>query len=334
MNENGFYDTIYYSGPNCFLYTWTVQDFGKIKRSMNGSQILLPDCIKTEFTLCKLLDCFRLSMKSPCNTLTCNVTFFNCIGVALFSRSLKKSAERVEMEYYYCMLMAFKEEAYKELQNLPKDILVIVCDISQSEEQTKQFALRKGSSRNGYLDYLQMLAADLRNATEDFSREKLSLCVGNEIEFINKAVLCSRSRVFAKMFECDMREKKETVVTITDVSMHVLKSLVSFLYTGIVPDRDCSFLCELYSAADKYDIPDLREECHRQLVSKFTPDNVCDIMEMSNKYSDEHLKFSAMLYIGSNLKSVVTTESWKDLMHYDPKVALDVIDFLYLVIDR
>ncbi|GFV47669.1 speckle-type POZ protein [Trichonephila clavipes] len=194
----------------------------------------------------------------------------------------------------------------------------------------KRVAIRQGASENAYLSYLKNLAEDFKSKPDKLSKEKVTLRVGDDTEVVNKAVLCSRSPVFARMLESDMREKQENCVTIDDVKMEAVRGLISYLYSGIVPKTDTYFLYDLYLLANKYDISELGDECRHLLVSNFTVENVCEVLSLSSMCSDDYLKFSAMLFMGSNLRQVVTTLGWKDLMINEPKTALKVADFFHL----
>ncbi|GIY39484.1 speckle-type POZ protein [Caerostris extrusa] len=83
-----------------------------------------------------------------------------------------------------------------------------------------------------HLKYLKAMAASIKNLPDALAEEKVDLCIGSEIETVNKAILCAQSSVFLKMFQNKMQESKQNTVTIEDIRMPVLKSLISFLYTG------------------------------------------------------------------------------------------------------
>ena len=88
---------------------------------------------------------------------------------------------------------------------------------------------------------------------ELFQSGKLSdvtLLVGDIELKAHKAILSTRSPVFAAMFEHDCKEKHESQVTISDVHVDVLKELLLFIYTGNVVNMK-KFPGELLAAVDK-----------------------------------------------------------------------------------
>ncbi|GIX95459.1 BTB domain-containing protein [Caerostris darwini] len=163
-------------------------------------------------------------------------------------------------------------------------------------------------SRNNHLEYLKALAADIKNLPVDVVKETVDFCVGDKVETVNKAVLCARSPVFSKMFQNEMEEHQKNTVTIEDIRMPVLKSLVSFLHTGKLQDNDLEFLCDVYYAAHKYDISELRHACCVLLMPKVTVENVFDLLKMSNSYQDGSFKISMMVFICQNFETIFSKE--------------------------
>ncbi|GBO16777.1 hypothetical protein AVEN_260054-1 [Araneus ventricosus] len=132
------------------------------------------------------------------------------------------------------------------------------------------------------------------------------------------------------MFEADMKELKEKTVTITDIKMPVLKTLVSYLYSGFLPDCDFHFLCDLYYAASKYDITELQLACIRLLLGKVTLKNIFRVLKLSLSHNDELLKSVAMTLLSANIETIILTPHWKNLMHDDPEIALEASTFFDL----
>ncbi|GFY68444.1 speckle-type POZ protein [Trichonephila inaurata madagascariensis] len=216
MAENSCCDSIYHARPAHFLYTWKVEDFNKIDRTLNGKDLLLPNGENCSFSFDRLVDCLRLSMKSSSCSLACDVTLFTCNGKALFRSKFFKFSEKKE-KYVYSIRLELNKEDNKKLHALPKDILFIVCDVCDSEAMQKRLSIRQGASENAYLSYLKNLAEDFKSKPDELFFEKVTLCVGEDTEVVNKVVLCSRSPVFSTMLECNMREKEENCVTIDDI---------------------------------------------------------------------------------------------------------------------
>ncbi|GFV47667.1 hypothetical protein TNCV_1708631 [Trichonephila clavipes] len=55
-------------------------------------------------------------------------------------------------------------------------------------KESKRFSNCQGGSENSYLNYLQKLAADIKNTPEDILKENMTLRVGDDTEVGDKAV--------------------------------------------------------------------------------------------------------------------------------------------------
>jgi hypothetical protein len=65
-----------------------------------------------------------------------------------------------------------------------------------------------------------------------------------------------QSKVFERMFLCGMVESSASAVTVDDISSQVMEQLIRFLYLG---NAELESVAEdLFVAADKYDIEDLK----------------------------------------------------------------------------
>ncbi|XP_037817214.1 protein roadkill-like [Lucilia sericata] len=87
----------------------------------------------------------------------------------------------------------------------------------------------------------------------------------------HKAILSARSEVFAALFDHKMKENDENCVAITDVDSAVCEEMLRFIYSGKVKNLSTT-LEQLLIAADKYQLPDLKSECERQLYTEFNLD--------------------------------------------------------------
>ncbi|GBN26353.1 hypothetical protein AVEN_179928-1, partial [Araneus ventricosus] len=216
------------------------------------------------------------------------------------------------------------DEDFQKLQNSSG---IITCRMILSTAVNPVLANISSSTSARNSEYLKSLEADLKNYSIAFSKEKVSLRVGQETEIVNKAVLCARSPVFAKVFASDMREHKNNTIIITDIKMPVLRSLVSFLCSGLLPDCDFDFLCDLYYAANKYDIRELHQACIKLFLYKITLGNIVRVLKLSSSYNDDLLMSAAMTLISANIETIILTSDWKDLMCDDPEMALKASTF-------
>ena len=95
------------------------------------------------------------------------------------------------------------------------------------------------------------LSTDLGKLLEEGLFSDITLMAGDQRFPVHKALLASRSPVFAGMFRhIEMEESKQGVVQIKDLQPEVLKEMLKFIYTGKASQLE-NMADELLSAADK-----------------------------------------------------------------------------------
>jgi speckle-type POZ protein len=101
-----------------------------------------------------------------------------------------------------------------------------------------------------------------------------------EVLKAHKFILAARSPVFFTMLTSEMKEARESIVTVPDCNAEVLKALLSFIYSGNVKNID-ETARELIYAAEKYQLKVLKEMCIESIVTSMTKDNVVESLIIS-----------------------------------------------------
>ena len=95
------------------------------------------------------------------------------------------------------------------------------------------------------------LFTDLGKLLEEGLFSDITLIVGDQRFPVHKALLASRSPVFAGMFRhIEMEENKQGIVQIKDLEPDVLKEMLKYIYTGKASQLE-TMASDLLSAADK-----------------------------------------------------------------------------------
>jgi len=141
---------------------------------------------------------------------------------------------------------------------------------------------------------------------------------------VHKIILAGRSPVFEKMLTVDMKEKKEGVVKIIDMSKETLEAMLEFLYTS-----KCSNFTEnpeaVYAAAHAYQIAGFKSLIGKELGKTLTKENVCERLMLSDLYSEENLKQKCLTFIVKNVDDIIFSAPFKDIADNRPSVYYDVI---------
>ena len=169
----------------------------------------------------------------------------------------------------------------------------------------------------------------LKSLFEDKVFADVTILCGDESFDAHKAILASQSPVLRKMFEVEMKEKHSNVIEIVDLDPSVVSDLLSFLYTGTVPNMKENAE-ELLKAADMYEMPHLFSACEAMLQSSLNDANVVQSLIRADMHNAAHLKTACLSYIRGNSTTVYKSSQWKHLQeNYDKHSALlmEMLDF-------
>lgn len=128
----------------------------------------------------------------------------------------------------------------------------------------------------------------------------------------HKAILSSRSPVFDKMFEHEMREKRENVVKISDLEDIVLENVLQYVYTGRTKNVK-THAAKLMAAADKYQLDGLKSICADELLRGISVDNAVNILVLADLYNMAGFKLKVIDFVNEHAKRVVDTPAFKAL---------------------
>ncbi|GBN54096.1 Speckle-type POZ protein [Araneus ventricosus] len=317
-----------------YFFTWSVPNVSSINNlNANTVEYAMKNGYTYNGTLNVSKDKIRFSIVSTSPYLKCFVSMFIGSKTLLLSNSSNTPKRNYySCRYNYCydfVPLSSGDEAFQKLKQHPNNTLVLICRMIHRENDlsTRSVKTPVNTSTNSLYN-LKTLAAAFRNSSESSSKENVLLRVGKETETVSKVVLCARSPVFAKMFQSDMRELRSNTVTVTDIKMPVLKVLVSFLYTGELPNVDFDFLFDLYYASDKYDVADLRQLCADLLLPQISMENVIRVWKFAYSHDDALLKSTAIASIATNFEKWFSTIEWKNLVNDEPEIAAEVLNFL------
>ncbi|GBN81285.1 TD and POZ domain-containing protein 3 [Araneus ventricosus] len=318
-----------------YFFTWSIPEVSLINdlnvstekfKMLNGNTYYA--------SLCGSKDKITFSIASNAIKLKCFVSMIIGSKTLLLSNSLNLptstsvySPRLPTYRYYNLVKLSSEDESFQKLKKHPNNTIAFICKIIYPGSVSTGSVQTSGNTSTDSLYNLRSLGAAFRNSSESSLKEKVLLRVDEETETVSKAVLCARSPVFAKMFENDMREVKENVVTVTDIKMPVLKVLISFLYTGKLSNCDFDSLCDIYYAADKYDVAGLRQICVDLLIPQISMENIHRVMKLAFSHNDELLKSTVMALIATNIETWFSTNEWINLLNDEPKIAAEVLIF-------
>lgn len=206
---------------------------------------------------------------------------------------------------------------------LPNGKLKILCEISLSHQVN---IYDKGQVGEAELTVYKK--GTLAMLAELFHSEKFTdviLAPSDKPEELkaHKAIICASSPVFTAMFEHATEERREGRVEIVDVTYDILKEMLRFIYTGEVDNLE-THAEELYEAANKYCLDDLKQLCERTLIKRITTTNVCQYLKLFDMFNSKNMKTKCINFIANNGPDVMVTKGWEELMEGNPVLVEEV----------
>ena len=110
---------------------------------------------------------------------------------------------------------------------------------------------------------------------------------------------------------------------INDFTAETVETMVYFLYNEKVLDEKMINV-DLLRLAEKYNIKSLLDFCAKHLEENLSLENALDVLITSHLTHQKSLFNAATNFVNDNRGHLVQTDSWKELMEANPKLANDV----------
>nr|XP_021002439.2 speckle-type POZ protein B-like [Parasteatoda tepidariorum] len=206
-----------------------------------------------------------------------------------------------------------------------KDVALDQCinaEIVPVQNSSRELVTETRSDDNTPLECLQELSVNLKNLLDQAVGTDITIHVDGVSMKAHKMILRARSPVFEKMFGHDTSEAVQNEIDIKDIRAPMMKEFLTFLYTGAIENHDFDDACDLYYAADKYEVLSLRNACKKDLLRHLQVDNACQLLSLATNHGEESLKKEILEFIKNNFKAIVLTKSFEELAKYDANLVV------------
>jgi len=227
----------------------------------------------------------------------------------------------------FAKFVSHSELRHPQLNLLPNDTLTILCEISITGDNvvtsgtTRPVHGRAGRAQ----EPMSCLANDICAL---FKQGKLAdctvACEGREFR-CHKNILAGRSTVFDAMFTHDMEENRNSKVDIVDLDGDTVHDMIVYIYSGKVTDMEDK-ATGLLSAAEKYDLKELKTMCETALCDTITQDNVLDLLVLADLHGACTLRSLALKFIVDNGKEIVAQIGWRQKLKVYPEIMADMFE--------
>ncbi|KAJ8675662.1 hypothetical protein QAD02_011448 [Eretmocerus hayati] len=181
--------------------------------------------------------------------------------------------------------------------------LTIICElINYVDDEESIFESEYPTRLKEFDDFEKLIDND------EFSDVVLEM--ENKKLYAHKSILANKSQVFTAMFTHSMKEKEQDLVEIEDVSYDVMKELLRYIYSGKVNDLG-KIAKDLFVAADKYLIENLKKVCENYLVHHTNAENVFEYLNFASVHNALALRQHCLEFIKFNVKKVGEKTNFK-----------------------
>ena len=125
-------------------------------------------------------------------------------------------------------------------------------------------------------------------------------------------VLCAASPFFFNALNSEMKEKKEGLIRLEEMSKDVMEEVLEYLYTGRV-DLNEATACDLMAVADYLLLPALKELCGNVIAQALSYSSCIAAYYLAVRYRCEELQKKAKDFILANFVAVAETEDFLNL---------------------
>jgi hypothetical protein len=202
----------------------------------------------------------------------------------------------------------------KAKTRLPKGALKLKCNFTIYVDEISSIE-NEGSS----------LCSNMYNLlTEGFLQDFNIKCEGKDF-LCHQAILATRSDVFKAMLTTESDEKKKGEVEIKDCSADTIPLLLEFMYTDFIDDDRDYNSTELLILADKYQVVRLKNKCQVALSKTVDKNNAIQLLSIASLYSAKVLMLNAAKVVANNIKELVGSEDWKQMVATNPQAMEAII---------
>lgn len=311
-----------------YVFKWIFENFSQSENLLYKSECFSFPYVRNTFTVKKCLknnciDAVQVDIDST-SDIKCEVYFSNQEGKVI--KPPNTGSDSRNAKFKYCYGFCLEQEILKRENYLKNDCLTVIGVIKSKEIIIREYYSYCPRFKSPS-DYLEVLASDLNGLDAQILNEKIQILINGEPMQASRCILCCRSAIIEHKYNIAKDSVKDlpVIINIDDVPYAIFTRVVSFLCTGTVHDENFQELCELYDAANKYGICELRDACGDLLWSKLTIQDACRILILSDRHDDYYLKSSLLAYFKFHFENIIWTSGWQNMMFENPLLAMEVI---------
>ncbi|XP_047082809.1 BTB/POZ and MATH domain-containing protein 1-like [Lolium rigidum] len=266
----------------------------------------------------------------------------------MYIRARETRSFSVEHRCWGCMKF-MKRDALERSAHLKADCFTIRCDVMVCNDLNTQDA---GDTVSDIGHHFKILLQDKLGSDVTFE-------VSGQTFSAHRCVLAARSKVFrAQLFGPMAEGVTSSAIQIKDMEAKVFAALLSFVYSDSFPEMEedetqaiegeekgevpeveegqeeeatehVTWLQDLFVAADRYDIQQLKFLCEKQLSEHIGVTSVASTLALAEQHHCQRLKEACFKFIEGQspecLDKVMATDGWGHMVSTHPSVLNELV---------
>ena len=110
-----------------------------------------------------------------------------------------------------------------------------------------------------------------------------------------------------------MEESQTNRVEIKEAEPEMVKEVIKFLYSGMLPDNIDAIAMDLLPLADRFGVDGLKEMRVAAIIWTLSVENVIDALMLAEYHSCDDLMEACIPLFKENLKDLRAGEEWKEM---------------------
>lgn len=204
---------------------------------------------------------------------------FNEIKIEPFAKTISQSKSLHVIELH----TAFQQKSFLEVN------LEMTMSLS-AQSKTDEIIFKKSIDMT--VQYKEIISNNKRILTESKYSDFTFHVQGTKI-MAHKAILASASAVFDKLFCTKLKESYTNDCQVLHIEPLIFKYMLSFIYSGELPECETVITRKLFEAAHYYQIEKLVDICKQLIHYKLSVDNAEEMYSWAYTYEIEDVKTDA-----------------------------------------
>ena len=203
--------------------------------------------------------------------------------------------------------------AVEVLEEKDIDLLIKSGDVNWSEAADGEDLPIVWALKNRE-EVVEILAEVNKSNLEGDKSCDLDIICGEKTLRVHKWFLKAKSPVFEAGLSSGMKEEREGVVKIDDVTPDIITAMIHYIYTGKLGDEDLN-ISDVAYAAEKYLLPGWVEElCSKLSAQEVTEEMVADMVIAGSGYSGARKLMEVAVTKIKARKEIVDSKKFREKM--------------------